>query len=167
MLRHHSSRRTQLDQAVLNERLQGAVSYDRIAGYFRSSLFEIAGEAPRGVSGKVRIVCNADCDPKDLETAAAAQAALRRSWCRGRPEEAPPEALPRYQAQDRAAGDLAQHRRRGGRRRHCRRRNPGLSPQAWALAAPEILCPARSSARPPAPSPGKKTPKPSASSKVD
>ena len=98
MLRHHSSRRTQLDQAVLQDRLQGAVSYDRIAGYFRSSLFEIAGEALRGVSGKIRIVCNADCDPKDLETAAAAQAALRRSWCRGRPEEAPPEALPRYQA---------------------------------------------------------------------
>ena len=98
MLRHHSSRRTQLDQAVLQDRLQGAVSYDRIAGYFRSSLFEVAGEALRGVSGKIRIVCNADCDPKDLETAAAAQTALRRSWCRGRPEEAPPEALPRYQA---------------------------------------------------------------------
>ena len=31
MLKHHSSRRSRLDQGVLNERLQGAVSYDRIA----------------------------------------------------------------------------------------------------------------------------------------
>ena len=50
------------------------------------------------VTGKVRIICNSDLDPKDLETAAAAQAALRRSWCAGRPEEAPPAALPRYRA---------------------------------------------------------------------
>ena len=56
MLKHHSSRRSRLDQCVLNERLQGAVSYDRIAGYFRSSLLEVAGEAITGVSGKVRII---------------------------------------------------------------------------------------------------------------
>lgn len=98
MLTRHSSRRTRLDHAVLNQRLVGAASYDRIAGYFRSSLFEVAGEAVMGVTGKVRIVCNSDLDPKDLETATAAQAALRRSWCAGRPEEAPPAALPRYRA---------------------------------------------------------------------
>jgi superfamily II DNA/RNA helicase len=98
MLIRHSSRRTRLDHAVLNQRLDGAASYDRIAGYFRSSLFEVAGEAVMGVTGKVRIICNSDLDPKDLETAAAAQAALRRSWCSGRPEEAPPAALPRYRA---------------------------------------------------------------------
>ncbi len=50
------------------------------------------------MTGKVRIICNSDIDPKDMETAAAAQAALRRSWCSGRPEEAPPAALPRYRA---------------------------------------------------------------------
>ncbi len=98
MLHRHSSRRTRLDQAVLTRRLEGAASYDRIAGYFRSSLFEVAGEAVMNVSGKVRIICNSDLDPKDMETAAAAQAALRRSWCAGRPEEAPPEAIPRYRA---------------------------------------------------------------------
>ena len=54
MLRRHSSRRIRLDQAVLNQRLDGAVSYDRIAGYFRSSLFEVAGEAVMKVAGKVR-----------------------------------------------------------------------------------------------------------------
>ena len=98
MLKHHSSRRSRLDQGVLNERLQGAVSYDRIAGYFRSSLLEVAGEAITGVSGKVRIICNSDLDPDDLATATAAQAALRRSWCAGEPELAPPNALPRYKA---------------------------------------------------------------------
>jgi hypothetical protein len=98
MLRRHSSRRSRLDHTVFNQRLDGALSYDRIAGYFRSSLFEVAGEAIMNVAGKVRMICNSDLDPKDLETAAAAQAALRQRWCAGRPEEAPPAALPRYRA---------------------------------------------------------------------
>ena len=41
MLRH-SSRRQRLDSTVLAQRLVGAEAYDRIAGYFRSSLFEVA-----------------------------------------------------------------------------------------------------------------------------
>jgi len=98
MLQRHSSRRNRLDHTVLNQRLEGAVSYDRIAGYFRSSLFEVAGEAIARVTGAVRIICNSDVDPQDLATAAAAQAALRRSWCSGMPEEAPPLAIPRYRA---------------------------------------------------------------------
>jgi len=98
MLKRHSSRRNRLDHAVLNQRLEGAVRYDRIAGYFRSSLFEVAGEAVSRISGPIRIICNSDIDPQDLTTAAAAQAALRRSWCQGKPESAPPHALPRYRA---------------------------------------------------------------------
>ncbi len=98
MLQRYSSRRNRLDHVVLNRRLEGAVSYDRIAGYFRSSLFEVAGEAITKVTGPVRIICNSDLDPQDLVTATAAQAALRRSWCYGKPEEAPPAALPRYRA---------------------------------------------------------------------
>jgi PLD-like domain/Helicase conserved C-terminal domain/SNF2-related domain len=98
MLTRHSSRRARLDQSVLTQRLHGAISYDRIAGYFRSSLFEVAGEALTSVAGPVRIICNSDLDPQDLVTAAAAQAALRRSWCAGKPEDAPPAALPRYRA---------------------------------------------------------------------
>ena len=98
MIQRHSSRRSRLDQSVLTQRLDGAVSYDRIAGYFRSSLFEVAGEAIASVTGPVRIICNSELDPQDLVTAAAAQAALRRSWCAGKPEDAPPAALPRYRA---------------------------------------------------------------------
>ncbi len=97
-LKRHSSRRHRLDQAVLKQRLEGAASYDRIAGYFRSSLFELAGEALAGVAGPVRIICNSDLDPQDLATATAAQAAMRRSGCAGKPEDTPPEARPRYQA---------------------------------------------------------------------
>lgn len=98
MLQRHSSRRNRLDHTVLTQRLDGAVSYNRIAGYFRSSLFEVAGEAISKVAGPVRVICNSDLDPQDLVTAAAAQAALRRSWCAGKPEEAPQLAIPRYQA---------------------------------------------------------------------
>jgi PLD-like domain/Helicase conserved C-terminal domain/SNF2-related domain len=98
MLQRHSSRRNRLDRTVLNQRLEGAVSYDRIAGYFRSSLFEVAGEALGKVAGPIRVICNSDLDPQDVVTAAAAQAALRQSWCAGKPEEAPPGAMPRYRA---------------------------------------------------------------------
>jgi hypothetical protein len=98
MLTRHSSRRNRLDHAVLKQRLDGAVSYDRIAGYFRSSLFEVAGESISKVTGPIRIICNSDLDPQDVVTAASAQAALRRSWCSGKPEEAPPSAIPRYRA---------------------------------------------------------------------
>jgi hypothetical protein len=78
-----------LDQSVLNQRLVGAASCDRIAGYFRSSLFEVAGEALSQVTGPIRIICNSDLDPEDISTAAAAQAAMRRSWCTGEPEKKP------------------------------------------------------------------------------
>jgi hypothetical protein len=98
MLKRYSSRQNRLDTSVLSQHLDGATSYDRIAGYFRSSLFEVAGEALSKVTGKVRIICNSDIDPQDLETAAAAQAALRKSWCAGEPETAPQGALPRYKA---------------------------------------------------------------------
>ncbi|WP_242464071.1 hypothetical protein [Thiococcus pfennigii] len=43
-IRRFSSRTTRLDRSFLAEQLQGARSYRRIAGYFTSSLFEIAHE---------------------------------------------------------------------------------------------------------------------------
>jgi hypothetical protein len=44
MIKRFSSRLQKLDTSVINEQLKGAVSYDRIAGYFRSSMLEVAGE---------------------------------------------------------------------------------------------------------------------------
>ena len=64
-----SSRRQPLNESFLNERLRRAVSYDRIAGYFRSSVFEIAGEAFNDIPGKVRIICNSGLDEHDVRTA--------------------------------------------------------------------------------------------------
>lgn len=85
-MRRFSSRLSDLGESFLNPALRGAASYDRIAGYFSSSILEIAGEAIDGVSGPVRVVCNSDLDPRDVETARAAQQAMRREWCASEPE---------------------------------------------------------------------------------
>jgi hypothetical protein len=89
MIIRHSSRQTPLDGSFLKQKLLNAQSYDRIAGYFRSSIFEVAGEALASVSGKIRVVCNSDLDPLDVRTAKAAQQAMRKSWCAGQPELLP------------------------------------------------------------------------------
>jgi hypothetical protein len=44
-----SSRRERLDHAFLANRLSTAKSYIRIAGYFRSSIFELVGEQIAGI----------------------------------------------------------------------------------------------------------------------
>ncbi|MBX3024934.1 DEAD/DEAH box helicase [bacterium] len=89
MIRRFSSRQGRLDHLFLRERLLGARRYDRIAGYFRSSLLELVYEDLAAIE-QVRVVCNSDLDPRDLSVArsAAQQAmALREKWF-----ERPPEA---------------------------------------------------------------------------
>jgi superfamily II DNA or RNA helicase len=86
-IRPYSSRRQPLDQDFLVNRLRGAIQYDRIAGYFRSSLLEVAGEALENLEGKIRIVCNSDLQPADVDTARLAEQSLRQSWCAGEPEK--------------------------------------------------------------------------------
>ncbi len=87
MIQRFSSRKLPLDVRFLNARLKSALGYDRIAGYFSSSILEIAGETLESVQGTVRMVCNSTLDAKDVETARAAKYAMRRSWCASRPEE--------------------------------------------------------------------------------
>jgi len=75
-----SSRRQALGP-VLSERLNGAKRYLRIAGYFRSSLLEVVGEALDTVA-EIKVVCNGDLDPFDVKVAKAArdgQEALART----------------------------------------------------------------------------------------
>lgn len=67
-LARFSSRHGRLSQAYLADRLKGAKSYDRIAGYFRSSIFELVGEEIESI-GTVRIVANADLDLADVQAA--------------------------------------------------------------------------------------------------
>ena len=80
-MRRFSSRRQPLDLSFLTQRLHGAHAYDRIAGYFSSSMLEVAGEALETMSGPIRVVCNSDLDVRDVETAKAANHAMRREWC--------------------------------------------------------------------------------------
>ena len=96
MLKRHSSRRQPLAASFLAERLAGAKGYDRIAGYFSSSILEVAGEALEAVEGKIRVVCNSSLLPADVEVAKAAQAAMRREWCGFRPEGLGEAAKPRF-----------------------------------------------------------------------
>src|SRR5689334_6357639 len=79
-IRRFSSRRQQLARAFLSDRLRQASSYRRIAGYFRSSIFELVGEEIAGIPD-VRIVCNSELDAADIELSRAARdASLKALW---------------------------------------------------------------------------------------
>jgi superfamily II DNA or RNA helicase len=82
-----SSRRQKLDRSFLIERLAGAQAYDRVAGYFSSSLLEVAGEQLESVTGAVRMVCNSALELQDVQTARAAKNALWQSWAGSQPEQ--------------------------------------------------------------------------------
>ena len=87
MIQRFSSRREPLDSTYINARLKQAIAYDRIAGYFRSSLLEVAGEQLETMPGKIHLVCNSDLEARDVITAKAAQQAMRKSWCAAEPEQ--------------------------------------------------------------------------------
>ncbi len=91
MIRRYSSRRRHL-AALLPELLEGATAYDRIAGYFRSSILEVAGEALENMApdAVVRVVCNSELDPLDVLTARAAQQAMTLEWHRALPDDLSP-----------------------------------------------------------------------------
>ena len=86
MIRRFSSRQQRLDQAFLNERLGGAKAYRRIAGYFRSSIFELIGEEIAQIP-KVQVVCNSELDAADVVIAQhARETALKERWNEATPE---------------------------------------------------------------------------------
>ena len=75
-----SSRRQRLDHAFLSKKLAGARSYRRIAGYFRSSIFELVGEEIAGIP-KVQIVCNSELDAADVAISKhVRETALKERW---------------------------------------------------------------------------------------
>jgi superfamily II DNA or RNA helicase len=81
-----SSRRQRLDHAFLAKRLAGARAYRRIAGYFRSSIFELVGEEIAGIP-KVQMVCNSELDAADVVVSKQVrETALKERW-----NEAPAE----------------------------------------------------------------------------
>jgi len=75
-----SSRRDRLDHAFLRDRLKNAKSYKRIAGYFRSSIFELVGEEVSTIE-KVQIICNSELDAADIAISKLArESALKEKW---------------------------------------------------------------------------------------
>lgn len=68
LISRFSSRNQRLGHVFLKDRLQGGATYDRIAGYFRSSIFDLIHEEISTID-RVRIVCNADLDPRDITAA--------------------------------------------------------------------------------------------------
>ena len=82
-LARFSSRQGKLASVYLSDRLKSARKYDRIAGYFRSSIFEIVGEELANIED-VRIVANSDLDFADIQAAKAVRdAALFRRFVEG------------------------------------------------------------------------------------
>ncbi|MGH9427006.1 MAG: phospholipase D-like domain-containing protein, partial [Terriglobia bacterium] len=96
MIRRFSSRRQRLDTSFLSDRLKNAQAYDRIAGYFSSSILEVAGETLETISRPIRVVCNSDLDTRDVETARAAAYGMRREWCASGPENLGEKAKGRF-----------------------------------------------------------------------
>ena len=91
MISRYSSRRASL-AGFLPELLAGARSYDRIAGYFRSSILEVAGEALEKMApgALVRVICNSDLNALDILTARAAKMAMYREWRSALPDDISP-----------------------------------------------------------------------------
>ena len=66
MIHRFSSRTGNLGDTFFKDALTDATSYDRIAGYFSSSIIEIAFEHIEPMLGKVRIVCNSQLQAYDV-----------------------------------------------------------------------------------------------------
>lgn len=78
-LRRFSSRTERLDTEFLAKSLEGAVKYFRIAGYFRSSIFELVGEQIAKIP-EVKIICNSELDLADFQVATGRDTALKERW---------------------------------------------------------------------------------------
>lgn len=79
-LQRFSSRLGRLSHVYLKDQLKGASEYRRIAGYFRSSIFDLINEEIEGI-GTVRIVCNSDLDQLDIDAAQKArEQLLKEKW---------------------------------------------------------------------------------------
>ncbi len=74
-INRYSSRTHQLDQIMLAGHLEGAKRYHRIAGYFTSSLFEIAAEYLDSIE-EIKIVCNSQVQAEDIKIARVQEAKL-------------------------------------------------------------------------------------------
>lgn len=87
MIQRFSSRIHNLSESFFKDALKDAVAYDRIAGYFSSSIIEVAGESIESMKGKVRIVCNSQLQMDDVQFIKDQPQAMKLEWCDSKPEE--------------------------------------------------------------------------------
>jgi superfamily II DNA or RNA helicase len=78
MVNHLSSLQRKPFRDFLPERLRGALDYKRIAGYFSSSILDIAGEEIESMEGTVSVIANTEIAHEDL--AASKGEALRTEF---------------------------------------------------------------------------------------
>jgi len=78
-LTRFSSRTDRLDKDFLAKSLTDATKYFRIAGYFRSSIFELVGEQIANIP-EVKIICNSELDLSDFKVATNRNTALKERW---------------------------------------------------------------------------------------
>jgi len=82
-IQRFSSRSGRLSHVFLKDRLANAKRYRRIAGYFRSSIFELVDEEIENIDS-IEIVCNSDLDPRDIKASRLArETALKEKWNEG------------------------------------------------------------------------------------
>jgi hypothetical protein len=81
-----SFRRQCLDHAFLSAKLKNAKSYKRIAGYFRSSIFELVGEEIAAIP-KIQIVCNSELDAADVVVSKHVRETALKERCNEAPSE--------------------------------------------------------------------------------
>lgn len=74
-----SSRTESLGRDFLAKTLNGASRYLRIAGYFRSSIFELVGEEIAKIP-EVKIVCNSELDLVDFQVASRRDMEIKELW---------------------------------------------------------------------------------------
>lgn len=96
--RRFSARLGRIDEDFLIPRLTGASTYDRISGYFTSSVLHLLQE-PFSTVGRIRMICNSDLNPSDVAVAKIAEEQQRRQWHASKPEtqllHAPPDTRDR------------------------------------------------------------------------
>jgi len=78
-IKRFSSRTERLDSEFLAKSLKDAIKYFRIAGYFRSSIFELIGEEIAKIP-EVKIICNSELDSVDFQVATGRNIALKERW---------------------------------------------------------------------------------------
>lgn len=87
MIERYSSRKVDISKDFLQESLKGAIKYDRIAGYFSSSILELIYTQIETMEGQTRIICNSSLYSNDIKTAQKADKVLKKEWYSNKPEK--------------------------------------------------------------------------------